>query len=652
LTMLVLSAGSRAGSANDSEEDIIANEVIVEIQPGASIESVNARNNTITKRPMTGTNFYLLKIPHGANVQRWQKRLAADPDVIKAYLNPAVSSPLVLSGRRTLSFPSNHAKPGYVGTDYLGQNGLERLRLEQAHLLSQGKYVVVAVIDTGVDMKHPALANNLWTNSDEIPGDGIDNDGDGYIDDYQGWNFVDNNNDPGEDRPDNPKRSIGGHGTFIAGLIALVAPQARIMPVKAFKPDGKSDAFTVAAAVKFAADHGANVINLSFGAPVVSGVLADAIADAKMRCVVMAAAVGNDNTEIPQFPASSTDVVGVAAVDADDTKAPFSNYGADVAVAAPGVDLISTYPGGGYAKWSGTSFATPLASAEGALLFGADPLVGDLEAIIRSTADSIDNLNPDFQGKLGSGRIDPVSALESLYVGPGVRLPRDVYSRVKLKRVAAERAARGIAEIVAYGSAQELDVEANSLTPRSNYKLVVDGTQIPGAAATSDDMGGLILSLASDPAAGEPALPVELQPVSVIRHVELQDEQGRVVLQGDYTPLDAGFCPSEQTVDKEAYLAPAIPQIAGGRATLEITSDRTELVIVAGGIQDTSCAVSVDGVSCGWAATHDGYLRLDLSSDGSTGNWVPGALQPIINIRHVEVRDRAGHVVMDGNFRF
>jgi subtilisin family serine protease len=656
MTAVVLSPRSKASAVDESSQDIVPNELVVEVKPGASIDSVNARNNTITKRPMNGTNFYLLKIPHGANATKWQEVLGSDPDVLKAYLNPTVSSPLVLNGRRTLSFPSNHAKPGFVSTDYLGQSGLDRLKLEQAHLLSQGKNVVVAVIDTGVDLSHPALVNHLWTDDrpgGEIPGDGIDNDGDGYIDDYRGWNFIDNNNDPSEEMPKHPKQSIGGHGTFIAGLIALVAPEARIMPLKAFEPNGKSDAFTVAAAIKFAADHGANVINLSFGAPVVSSVLADAIADAKMRCVVMAAAVGNDNTEIPQFPASSSDVVGVAAVDADDTKASFSNYGADVSVAAPGVNLISTYPGGGYARWSGTSFATPLTSGEGALLFGADSLVGDLEGIIKNTADSIDSLNPTFEGKLGKGRIDPLEALESLYVGPAVRLPKDVYSQVRLTAAETEHSARGIVEIAAYGPNQEVDLEVNSLTPRSLYKVVINGVEIQNSTATSDNMGGLLLSFSSNPVAGDIPLPSQFQPVTLIRHVELQDNQGRVVLAGDYAPLGTGSYPSEQTVDKEAYLASADPnQPGGGRVTLEITSDRATLVIVAGGIQDSSCAISVDGVGCGWATTQGGYIRMDLSSDGSTGKWVPGALQPVIKIRHVEVRDRTGQIVLEGDFRF
>src|SRR5262249_16711323 len=163
----------------------------------------------------------------------------------------------------------------------------------------------------------------------------------------------------------------------------------------------------------------------------------------------------------------------------------FSNFGADVAVTAPGVNLISTYPGGGYARWSGTSFATPLAAAEGALLFGADPLVGDLEEIIKGTADSIDGLNPDFQGLLGKGRIDPSGAVESLYVGPAVRLPRDIYSQVMLT-AGAEVSARGTTSVATYGSTQEVEIEAQSLMPRSNYKVVIDDIVVPDVTATSD----------------------------------------------------------------------------------------------------------------------------------------------------------------------
>src|SRR5262249_5393211 len=623
---LMVAPGPQATAAGDSPQDIVPNQVVVELKPGASIDSVNARNDTRTIKPLHGTNFYLLKTPRAQSAPKWQRLLADDPDVLKAYLNPAVSSPLVLNGRRTLSFPSNHAKPGFAASDFIDQPGLERLRLAQAHLLSRGKNVVVAVIDTGVDLSHPALAQNLWTDDrpgGDIPGDGIDNDHDGYVDDYRGWNFIDSNNDPGEGMPDNPKQSIGGHGTFIAGLIALVAPQARIMPLKAFQANGKSDAFTVAAAVKFASDHGANVINLSFGAPVVSNVLGDAIADAKMRCVVMAAAVGNDNTDVSQFPASSTDVVGVAAVDADDTKASFSNYGADVSVAAPGVNLISPYPGGGYARWSGPSLASPLAAAEGALLFGADSLVGDLEGIIKGTADPIDSLNPGFQGLLGKGRIDPLGALRSLFVGPGARLPRDIYSQVQLTPDPSELSARGVTSIAAYGSSQDFEIEVGGLKPRSTYKLIIDGVMVPGVNGTSNSMGSLLISLSSQPKEEDRPLPAQLEPVTAIGRVELQDDRGQTVLKGHYVPMGTGYCPSDQIMDKEAYLASAYPQVqVGGRATLEITSERATLVIVAGGIQDSSCAISVDGVSCGWATTQAGYMRLELTSDGSTGKPV------------------------------
>ncbi|HKF55732.1 MAG TPA: hypothetical protein VKJ45_09820, partial [Blastocatellia bacterium] len=184
-------------------------------------------------------------------------------------------------------------------------------------------------------------------------------------------------------------------------------------------------------------------------------------------------------------------------------------------------------------------------------------------------------------------------------------------------------------------------------------QLAIDGVLVQGVSAISDSMGSLLVTLSNSPAADGFELPVQFQPVTAIGHVELRDEEGRVVLDGDYAPVDMGVCPTEQIVDKEASLASAVPQrLAGGRATLVITADRVTLAIVAGGIQDSSCAISVDGVSCGWANTQGGYTRVDLSSDGSTGKWVPGILQPYINIRHVEVKDRSGQVVLQGNFRF
>src|SRR6185369_17915416 len=175
----------------------------------------------------------------------------------------------------------------------------------------------------------------------------IDNDNDGLIDDVFGWNFFDATKDTLEQRGDT-QTSVAGHGTFIAGLIALIAPEAKIMPVRAFSPDGVSDAFSIAQGIKYAVDHGARIINLSFGSTEDSPVMHDAVAYAQQRGVLLVAAVGNENKGndvAPQFPANwNLEVMGVAAIDANNHKTVFSNYGTNVSVSAPGVNLVSLYP--------------------------------------------------------------------------------------------------------------------------------------------------------------------------------------------------------------------------------------------------------------------------------------------------------------------
>src|SRR6185503_13111592 len=160
--------------------------------------------------------------------------------------------------------------------------------LTAVNLRSTGNNILVAVIDTGVDRTHPELQSRLWVNSLDSSGNGVDDDNNGLVDDFRGWDFFDNDNDPTETLVAQPN-SISGHGTFIAGLISLLAPGARIMPIRALGSDGTADAFSVASAIKYAADNHAQVINLSFGSPTDSTVLRDAIDYARQRGAVLVA---------------------------------------------------------------------------------------------------------------------------------------------------------------------------------------------------------------------------------------------------------------------------------------------------------------------------------------------------------------------------
>lgn len=248
-----------------------------------------------------------------------------------------------------------------------------------------GKGTVVAVIDTGVDYTHKDLADNIWVNEGEIPGNGIDDDSNGYVDDVHGVDFVDGDCDPMDEH---------GHGTHVAGIIAMtpgngggvgVAYGAKIMCVRAGQANGSFASSDIAKAIKYAADNGADVINMSFGGTGRSYLVESALQDAFPSCVLVAAA-GNDglpttdainagyfNTE-DIYPAGYKYVLGVMATDNNKSLASFSSWdylegqNCEYEMAAPGVNIYSTLPGNRYACWSGTSMATPNVAAAAAIL--------------------------------------------------------------------------------------------------------------------------------------------------------------------------------------------------------------------------------------------------------------------------------------------
>ena len=248
-----------------------------------------------------------------------------------------------------------------------------------------GKGTVVAVIDTGVDYTHKDLADNIWVNEGEIPGNGIDDDGNGYVDDVYGVDFVDGDSDPMDEH---------GHGTHVAGIIAMtpgngggvgVAYGAKIMCVRAGQANGSFASSDIAKAIKYAADNGADVINMSFGGTGRSYLVESALQDAFPSCVLVAAA-GNDGLPTNDafgagylltediYPAGYKYVLGVMATDNNKSLAYFSNWdfkegpGCEYEMAAPGVGIYSTLPGNRYACWSGTSMATPNVAAAAAIL--------------------------------------------------------------------------------------------------------------------------------------------------------------------------------------------------------------------------------------------------------------------------------------------
>jgi subtilisin family serine protease len=242
-----------------------------------------------------------------------------------------------------------------------------------------GQGVVVAVIDTGVDLDHPDLVHSLYVNAGEISGNGIDDDQNGFVDDVHGYDFADLDSDPND---------LNGHGTHVAGTIAAsnngigstgVAPNAKILPVRVLDRNGSGSSDNVAAGIRYAARIGADIINLSLGGGY-SRAIELAIDYARSLGTLVVAAAGNESAAMPGFPARFSanydNVISVGAFNSDSRIASFSNdvgTSRAIQVDAPGVGIFSTYLGGGYATLSGTSMASPHIAGLAALTLSSNP---------------------------------------------------------------------------------------------------------------------------------------------------------------------------------------------------------------------------------------------------------------------------------------
>jgi hypothetical protein len=371
--------------------EMVADHLLVSLNDGVSMESLEElarRCNGTVMRQLADTRTFVVRLE------------AAGLDAIDVAVAHFMAS--------TESVVN--AEPDYVrylskipnDTLYGSLWGMPKINAPKAWDLATGnKDVVVAVIDTGMDMDHPDLLANLWTNSVEIAGDGIDNDGNGYIDDVNGWDFVDDDNNP-EDGD--------GHGTHCAGTIGAVGNNANqvvgvcwkvsLMPLRVGTNQGLLDS-DIVAGIRYAARNGAKVLSNSYGGAGFSQTMYDAIAYAHDRGCIFVAAAGNDTTDndtLPQYPASYDlpNVISVAATDENDTLADFSNYGVtSVDLAAPGVNILSTYLNGDTETLQGTSMACPLVAGAMALIVSENPQVSPAEAkqMLLGSVDKVEALS-------------------------------------------------------------------------------------------------------------------------------------------------------------------------------------------------------------------------------------------------------------------
>lgn len=269
---------------------------------------------------------------------------------------------------------------------YNNQRAFEQIGLPAVQGILSGTGVTVAVLDTGIDAAHPVFGGRLVPGRDLVHFDDTPQDG---------------------PEPGQPSGIAQGHGTHVSGVIAHIAPESKIMPMRVLNVDGRGNTFILAYAIEWAAMNGADVINMSLGTDCSSKVLEESVLDAQARGVIMVAAAGNSNLDAPQCPAGDPGVLGVTAVDETDKKADFANFGADwIDLAAPGVGITSTVPVSGsilYGTWSGTSMATPFAAGAAALLrqHFPDAQPQEIADILVGTGTNLDPFNPDYKGKLG-----------------------------------------------------------------------------------------------------------------------------------------------------------------------------------------------------------------------------------------------------------
>lgn len=299
-------------------------------------------------------------------------------------------------------------------TNYASQWALENsndadIDASQAWNYGTTSSTVVAVIDTGIDYTHVDLASNIWTNSREVAGNGIDDDRNGYTDDVRGWNFVSNNNNPMDDN---------GHGTHVAGTIGAIGNNGigvsgiawgvKIMALKFMDSTGSGMLSDAVAAIDYARANGAKIINASWGGGGFSSALQSAITRFQNAGGIFVAAAGNEssnNATTASYPANYTGVISVAASTSSDTLASFSNYGTNVDIAAPGQNILSTIPGNRYASYSGTSMASPHVAGALALLWGQSPSLTatQLVSLVMSNTDAVLTSRTQY-GRLNVGK--------------------------------------------------------------------------------------------------------------------------------------------------------------------------------------------------------------------------------------------------------
>ncbi len=405
--------------------------VVVKFRPTAASGAYTNALNKRTKSALNKLGVYSIRPRFKISSNPTAEELALSQISILKFSAPI--NPLLLSAKIASLPQVEWAEPyylqqiQYVPSDtYLNKEWyLKKIKAINAWDVNKGdSKIIIGIVDTGVDWKHPDLADNIWTNKNETPGNNTDDDNNGYVDDVHGWDFGGSNgtpdNDPMEDKPD--------HGTNVAGIasavtdngygVASIGFNSTIMPVKASRNDvrdqnGNALIYYGYDGIKYAVDNGAKIINCSWGGYDYSNAAQQVIDYAVKKGALIVGAAGNENFQGVIYPAHYFGALAVGATDSNDYKAYFSNFGEYIDVMAPGVSIFNTWQPNTFATLSGTSMASPLTAGLAALVANQFPNYSPLQIAeqIRVNCDNIDATNPSKKYLLGSGRINAYKAL-------------------------------------------------------------------------------------------------------------------------------------------------------------------------------------------------------------------------------------------------
>ncbi len=420
-------------------QDYVPGEVIVKMKKNSTsdqtqkfVGKMSLSSKMSLKRSWKRFNMHQFKLGANQNVEQAVNDLLLDPDVEYAEPNYLFSKQSVGIEGQPMSFSEAVEKAATENESFAGDDDDDfgqtsaGIQADEAWQImsASSKRPIVAIIDSGVDYTHYVFDESgaIWVNEDEIPGNGIDDDGNGYVDDVRGWNFVSNTNDPMDD--DN-------HGTHVAGIVLgitqnILAPQLQpaaiqIMPLKFLDNNGVGSTSDALEAINYALDNGANILNNSWGGGYYSQALHDVITNGYNKGVSFIAAAGNsanNNDASPVYPASYDvpNVVSIAATSSYDSLASFSNYGnQSVHVASPGISIMSTLPGDSFGYSSGTSMAAPFAAGLAALLVRekADINGYQIKGVLYDHSDAVGGLNGYVASKSRINALEAVGFVQN-----------------------------------------------------------------------------------------------------------------------------------------------------------------------------------------------------------------------------------------------